>query len=44
MHTTYSQVGVAAKFDELLKITNRSTPPNSKEGEHILRILNLKIF
>ena len=43
MHTTYSQVGGAAKFNELLKITNQSTPPNSKEwGAY--PILNLKIF
>ena len=30
MRTTYLQVGGATKFNELLKITNQSTPPNSK--------------
>ena len=43
MHTTYSHVGGAAKFNELLKITNQSTPLNSKE-RGAYPILNLKIF
>ena len=30
MHTTGSQIGSPAKFNELLKTTNQSTPPNSK--------------
>ena len=30
MHITGSQIGGPAKFNELLKTTNQSTPPNSK--------------
>ena len=30
MHTTCSQIGGPAKYNELLKTTNQSTPPNSK--------------
>ena len=30
MHITDSQIGGPAKFNELLKTTNQSTPPNSK--------------